>query len=851
MRLLPLGAGNCQFVYRIERESWRSADDAAVPWDHCSVLKLPRKADSALLIRRMLYHDEFCLFMQEACRNKTESCTPRRVCCLIDRTVAGRLRRHLSKLLDCSRTCCPQAKSQRCVCAEAAGGGGDGCATAGKVDVFHSEIVYKKRIYHVKEVALQTSLEVDPKCIRILRKTDTEYDPMKHELAILEEDMFNLAVYMSLGRTLLQASMQHYRNVSVEMKPKCGLLNFSGMPSLFQMSQPYKARIRYQNIVPSDGRKTGDVPGLEMSRYSPIRFFRMDLKNVKNELRSLALTPQNNIRIFVDNVEVEPSLLLADPYALGTVAGCLVENRAAMMRLLKLQALASGQQLVAHMVYEVSGLMARLIGPREVVRRKGPCQLGVSSITKNLMCVSKDLLGLMISDDTDAYTIQRLFNLVGRRLVCSLCNLLKQLVGESQTVLRSSGRNLCFERLGAAKIGRSRLAPDWSSVMDRQLAVCSLGRLFSERIGEDGAVQLVTFDELEWCLRSVLKSLQPGFQTSQMGYRGDRSPTKPCAEYNIPLAGAKGRYFKARRDRQWAKKLAVLLDVAERWIELYLGGRTAMDLSVILNVLFQGRGVAGEKGPNLFRFSLIDLDLKPAHRIPRWKEDVMFLVGQLGWLLGATALDRGLVLEVLLDVPVDDHLGQVQRQGLGTGAEHGALHADAHLGELASGKALSALGDAVEELLVDPVVDFDRPAALAGREDVLAHEQGNHAPPLVQLRQAELVLLVHAVEHGPVEHLALVGGEDEAELLALGARVVEEGGERVPHVLGHAVGGRSPLAQEGIGLVNEEDQAPLGLLGPLKELVDLVGSVLSKGAHVAPGHDGKIEAAAFGHAEVT
>ncbi|GFE52794.1 inositol-pentakisphosphate 2-kinase-like isoform X1 [Babesia ovis] len=625
MRLTPLGAGNCQFVYRVERESWKFTDKSKASWDQCYVLKLPRKPDSALSIRRMLYHDEFCFFMQEGCCNSSDLCTPKRVGCLIDRDVAKTLRLYLSKLLDNDHEGCTHEAEQTCTCKHPVIRGDGYYANWWKVNLFQSDVVYKKRIYHVKEVAQKTTIHIKPSSIRLLGDDSVVYDPLKYELAILEEDLFNISVCVSLGRTLLQTGMRHYRNISVEMKPKCGLLNFSGVPSLFQMCQPYKARIRYQNIIPSDGPdETGHIiegalGKSKMSDYSPINFFRMTQEDVKRELYYLALAPQNNIRIFVDNIEVDPGILLRDPSCMDNVARCLVENKVTTNRILNIQALASGQQIVAYVLYSLSNVLARIAGERPIEDARVTSKLKIGAITENLMFLSKELLGLVLCEHSNAYRIQNVFNLIGRRLICSLCNILKLFLAVKHVPVCTSRHNISLNRVKQTKRYFPSDRYDANSLY-HGLTVHSQGRLLRDYCSNDEAVQLVVFNELESMLSCLNRSLHPAPANSLQ-----RNTEHNNSDGKSPLDSVDK--FQAKR-RVLLKKCKRALEATRRWIELYLGGRTAMDLSIVLNVLFHESTNKAENKPNFFRFSLIDLDLKPVHRIPRWKDDVLFLVNK-------------------------------------------------------------------------------------------------------------------------------------------------------------------------------------------------------------------------------
>ncbi|KAK1444357.1 hypothetical protein BgAZ_102630 [Babesia gibsoni] len=613
MRLIPLGAGNCQFVYRIDHDAWTSRGPSTGPWSHCSVLKITRKADSSMLMRRILYHDEFSLFMQEACHNKSETCTPRRVCCAIDRKVAKQLRIHLSKLLEYEAN-------------------GDNYSLEGKRTLFHNGVIYKKHICHIKEVEQQTSLYVEPESISIIDGIHGVYDPRRHELAILEEDMFNLAVCVSLGRTLVKSGIRDYRNISIELKPKCGLLNFSGMPSLFQMFQPYKSRIRYHNIIPTVTDKTcmmkwnDDTEKIEFSRYSPLKFFRMRLEDVKRELLHLSQTPQNNIRIFVDNIEVDPLLLSHDNYALETVAACLVENKTTVERILKIQALASGQQFVSHVINYITKMISRISLKGVPYDKTKIYSYRGSSIAKNIMCTSQELLSLIICNEASkAYDVQRLFNLIGRRLICTLCKCLPLIFEQSGLECYTSRTNLSINRLRSGCTVKGRETNEKSNwLLRRELALHSQGKVYINNSVYDEAVKLVMFGKLERLLMTMERSKYPKCFVSSKRFKLVKSHTG-LSKQELRAKRTVSSIVPQYNCCKW-QNYVCLMDVCNRWIELYLGGRTAMDLSIILNVLFHNKGSKSEMRVNFFRFSLIDLDLKPAERIPRWKDDILRLV---------------------------------------------------------------------------------------------------------------------------------------------------------------------------------------------------------------------------------
>ena len=76
--------------------------------------------------------------------------------------------------------------------------------------------------------------------------------------------------------------------------------------------------------------------------------------------------------------------------------------------------------------------------------------------------------------------------------------------------------------------------------------------------------------------------------------------------------------------------------------------------------------------------------------------------------------------------------------------------------------------------------------------------------------------LVQPVIDGPVELFGRVGGEHQHELVGLLSGPVEERVEGGAEVLRDLL--RAALAQEGVGLVDKEDQALPGSLGPIEHL---------------------------------
>mmetsp|Transcript_50639 Transcript_50639/g.127572 ORF Transcript_50639/g.127572 Transcript_50639/m.127572 type:complete len:203 (+) Transcript_50639:135-743(+) len=202
------------------------------------------------------------------------------------------------------------------------------------------------------------------------------------------------------------------------------------------------------------------------------------------------------------------------------------------------------------------------------------------------------------------------------------------------------------------------------------------------------------------------------------------------------------------------------------------------------------------------------------------------------------------MLLAVCQLVVQDRLGEAAGQPRGARAEDCRLVRHHELRELPPREALRPLGDIFQKFLVQRLVNLDLLPPLRRLVDVLLHEALQHPLPLRQRGQRELEGFVDAIEHRAVEGVADVGGDHDGELIALRPCVVEEGGQHVACLLAHRPARRRASArpQEGVRLIDEQDEPPPGGVCPSEELVQLMHRVFAEGPDVAAGHDGVVEA---------
>mmetsp|Transcript_1978 Transcript_1978/g.4346 ORF Transcript_1978/g.4346 Transcript_1978/m.4346 type:complete len:281 (-) Transcript_1978:894-1736(-) len=210
-------------------------------------------------------------------------------------------------------------------------------------------------------------------------------------------------------------------------------------------------------------------------------------------------------------------------------------------------------------------------------------------------------------------------------------------------------------------------------------------------------------------------------------------------------------------------------------------------------------------------------------------------------VLRLPALQRVDILVEMSQLPVQDGVCEALGEGVGARAEHRRLHPDRQLGYLSSRESLGALGHHVPVLVVQRRIDNDLPASLSGSVDVLVDKHLDHLTPTLQIGQGELELFVDTVEHGSVHDLTHVGRQHHTEVGRLSASVMQKGREAVSEFLRHGALAHSAAPQEGVSLVDEQDQPFSGAVGPSEELVDLVDRVLAERPDVSARHDGIVE----------
>mmetsp|Transcript_58108 Transcript_58108/g.102161 ORF Transcript_58108/g.102161 Transcript_58108/m.102161 type:complete len:294 (-) Transcript_58108:295-1176(-) len=168
----------------------------------------------------------------------------------------------------------------------------------------------------------------------------------------------------------------------------------------------------------------------------------------------------------------------------------------------------------------------------------------------------------------------------------------------------------------------------------------------------------------------------------------------------------------------------------------------------------------------------------------------------------------------------------------------GSLPGNCQLADLTSRVALGGTGETADQRLVHALHgDGLRTRRRVQQETI--HVLRYHAHALVERRQAELDHVIDTIVDGPIKLLGLVGSIHNHKLVTCLTGAVQEGVQGVTHVLGDAL--RTTLAQEGIGLVHEDQYTLVGGVGPVKQLVDLCHGVLAQRCDITTGHDGIVQ----------
>mmetsp|Transcript_114803 Transcript_114803/g.331783 ORF Transcript_114803/g.331783 Transcript_114803/m.331783 type:complete len:654 (+) Transcript_114803:252-2213(+) len=131
-------------------------------------------------------------------------------------------------------------------------------------------------------------------------------------------------------------------------------------------------------------------------------------------------------------------------------------------------------------------------------------------------------------------------------------------------------------------------------------------------------------------------------------------------------------------------------------------------------------------------------------------------------------------------------------------------------------------------------LDVQRP------RDVLVEVELYHALASVQVREAELDALVEAIEHCAVEVSGAVRRDDHHELRRGRAGVVQDRGQRIAQLLAHVPA--LARGQEGVRLINEEQDAPAAPMDPREELVQLGDRLLLQRSDITSTHDRVLQA---------
>ncbi|EKX73225.1 hypothetical protein BEWA_052800 [Theileria equi strain WA] len=425
----------------------------------------------------------------------------------------------------------------------------------------------KRRIYYNKDIEVASFVDIDPDSIKELGK-DSHYDTKKYEICTIEEDLFNIEPFIRKNRQEIKDGAS--ANASVEIKVKCGLLNFRGIPSLFKMKQKIKARIKYLHTLEPLPLSYSSIE--HRSEYDPCNFFKIVIESVRNEILNLSSEPQNNIRLFINSFEVDPSILKKEGRIFDAITQSIVDSRTLYIQILKLQALAAGQQFVGSAIYSAIQSTRYLIDTKPTVKHGELCT-SHSVIEENLMTVSKCLHKLVAnSPSKNAYKVQHIFQLCGKMLLFKLIRMFCALLLHSKKYKFSSKNS-------SLSLHRSKLCLFNSIAMQSTNSVKYLKR--SNGIF-NGPVGLDQFESAEIFSRKLFSVLHH--------YKHYR---------NVTI-------------NQILEEVKITYTVTLAWINLYLTGRVAMDLSVIMNILYNSndRNI-------MHRISLVDVNIKSMSKIYR------------------------------------------------------------------------------------------------------------------------------------------------------------------------------------------------------------------------------------------
>ncbi|UKK01058.2 hypothetical protein MACK_001871 [Theileria orientalis] len=629
---------------------------------------------------------------------------PSKILCIIERSVSQKLRTMFNVLLNPSGKYADNtamaSDSNTTVTI-------NGCEKSGmnndikkinknKISIFYDDILEKNY-----------SMEIDADSIKILDvngmmeyvsqskvketlRSKRLFDYDKYELCSIEEDLFNIDSVIDIGNINenvelngvsvtsrfndVTKSKEYFKNISLEIKIKCGLKNFKNYPSMFEMKQINKRNVNY---IISNG--TEMVRGKHESHYDPCNFFELNHESIRDELIKLMQTPQNNLRIFANNYQMLPEELFGskmenrvtngvkvnqgyvikrtEEESIGKVnmeedgddlvefvVRSIMENRKKLIMLLKLQALAAGQQFLASAMYTIYSLLLRMdvitssnkernseyiidmilegddiIG--NVIKRND--KIGNVSGSEDdsdkgdhivMMIRKMGLYNQFKSNKRNEYEIQRAFYQKGMELIHLMyIKLISVLNSTKCCSFYTNSGNLTVHRVS----NKFNLSNYRIFKLMNEVIGCILRLLQSDsdrtndsgyvvnmplkrsKISSDirnGGIDLLILDDS--VIKTVMKTI---YYRNKKGIFKGRCNISNC---NSSMA--------SRSE----------LERIREWINMYLYGRVAMDLSIIVNVLYSEPKNEAKGSRMLYNnISFVDLDLKSIDKIYKYENN--------------------------------------------------------------------------------------------------------------------------------------------------------------------------------------------------------------------------------------
>uniref|UniRef100_A0A3B0MU66 Uncharacterized protein n=1 Tax=Theileria annulata TaxID=5874 RepID=A0A3B0MU66_THEAN len=672
--LTPLGSGNSQYVVRVKSTCDSTGETYENDKAHDFVLKISKRWTIDNHKSRLLFHNHFVQFLNSFDANTytTVDLNKRKdfqknlnrqnkVLCILDKNITAKIRHTFMKLLkssDGSDQVCTEKPENK-----------------------------KILIFYDRNIEKNYSITIPSESIKKLNNNfefDSSYhtncfDDDKYELCSIEQNLFNISDFISLNNKLLSNhlvsknvnrlhttnnanhiidELNNYKeilageerpekipfnNITLELKLKCGLLNFRGIPSLFKMKQAKKRNMKY---IFSNGSVV--YTSKRGSFFEPCNFFNLEYEQIRTELSKLIDSHQNNMRIFIDKLEVVPNFLKNRSDLLDLISESVMRHKDIFEVILKLQSLAAGQQFIGSLLYcllhfsiiftnHISFITNSSLNKRSKTQeQKGDNNPNLiwddkHFITPNNISGITNILkrSLLYNKFTkcSSYDIQFLFHKYGLKMVFgfyrNILSLMNYAKMSSTCMFYSNEQNLSIFRPHLLKNShfRSRFRynsneyPLYSLLHDLAYHFITFNKEGKE---DEKGVDFVVLED------RIIKLIIRTFYTSKLVHRnvtpnyGGNSGIKHVFKMKSLGREFESQLTRLRREQKYLRD----------WIYLYLCGRVSMDLSAIINIIYTKNtncnGHCTENGTYLSikeykilvdGLSFIDIDLKPITNI--------------------------------------------------------------------------------------------------------------------------------------------------------------------------------------------------------------------------------------------